>query len=89
MYNHTLFVLHILTYYDFLRILLFLVIKEVGVSNICLFEYYIYIYIYIYIYTYTYTYTGIYIYIPVYSAYRYICFILSFETVFVLFCFLR
>ena len=36
--NHTLFILHILTYYDFLRILPFLeiwiVIKEVGVSNI-------------------------------------------------------
>ena len=53
MYNHTLFVLHILTYYDFLRILLFLVIwiviKEVGVSNSCLFEHYIYICIYIHI----------------------------------------
>ena len=36
--NHTLFILHILTYYDFLRILPFseiwIVIKEVEVSNI-------------------------------------------------------
>ena len=38
MHNHTLFILHILTYYDFLRILLFLeiwiVLKEVGAGNI-------------------------------------------------------
>ena len=38
MHNHTLFILHILTYYDFLRILLFLeiciAIKEVSVGNI-------------------------------------------------------
>ena len=37
MHNHTLFVLHVLTYYNFLRILLFLeiwiVIKEVCVAN--------------------------------------------------------
>ena len=47
--QNTLYILHILTYYDLLRILLFLeiwiVIKEIDVGNI----YYIYIYIYIYI----------------------------------------
>ena len=38
MHNHTLFILHILTYYDFLRILLFWrygsSVGVVGVSNI-------------------------------------------------------
>ena len=52
-HNHTLFIFHILTYYDFLRIPLFLeiwiVIKEVDVGNILLVWKYIYIYIYIYI----------------------------------------
>ena len=37
-YNHNLFILHILTYYDILRVLLILeiwiTIKEVGVGNI-------------------------------------------------------
>ena len=67
-YNHTLFILHILTYYDFLSILFFLeiwiVIKKVDVSKVifCLFEY-IYIYIYIYLYIYIYIYLYIYIHI--------------------------
>ena len=68
MHNDTLVILHILTYYEFLRILLFseiwIVIKKVGVGNLvifCLFEYNIYIYIsirYIYIYIYIYRRTG-------------------------------
>ena len=66
MHNDTLVILHILTYYEFLRILLFseiwIVIKKVGVGNLvifCLFEYNIYIYISIrYIYIYIYIYIG-------------------------------
>ena len=46
-HNHTLFIFHILTYYDFLRIPLFLeiwiVIKKVDVGNILLVWKYIYI----------------------------------------------
>ena len=46
--NHVLFILHILTYYDFLRILLILeiwiVIKEVDVGNILLFQYIYFLY---------------------------------------------
>ena len=44
--NHVLFILHILTYYDFLRILLILevwiVIKEVDVGNILFISIYIF-----------------------------------------------
>ena len=51
MHNHTLFILHILTYYDFLRILLFLeiwiFIEEVGVGNIMFIFVYLNIFIYL------------------------------------------